>query len=81
MFSGNEASRGKPPNDVTLRLPPKPSRLFAFISGLAYPTPEERAWLVQHPEIVRVGRRIHRSWEDLQESMRVQCTEPIGATN
>lgn len=70
------------PDDSQLRsLRPNASRLFAFIAGLAEPTEEERAWLVQHPETVLVGRRVHRSWEELQEGVRLRHPQPIGATN
>jgi hypothetical protein len=58
---------------------PLPSRLFAFLAGLAEPTAAEREWLRHNPDVVRLGRKIHASWESLQEAARVRRRQSVEA--
>jgi hypothetical protein len=58
---------------------PPPARLFALVAGLDTPTPEERKWLKDHREYVRVGRQIHVALENLQNAARDRRRRVVGS--
>jgi hypothetical protein len=54
------------------RLPPTPGRIFRVTAGLDAWTPQERAWLKQHPGLIAYQDQLEATLEEVHRELDAQ---------